>query len=251
LVTVEGGVVVGGRLFSAAVLERIRARVRAEAELTRAALARGVCEWLEWTRPNGKWGEMGCRVALRKLEQRGVLSLPAPRCAIKRGPGPNERRPLIAKTPIDSELKALGPVELVGVTGGRSKWLRLWKEMVSAHHYLGYQPLVGAQLRYLIRCERGWLGAISFSAAAWQLAARDRFIGWSAGARRAHLSLVVCNSRFLLLPWVQVPNLASKVLALVAACVEREWPAAYGLPARAARNVRGPGALYGRLLPGR
>jgi hypothetical protein len=225
---VDGGVEVGGRLFSAAVLERIRTTVREEPELTRAALSRGVCEWLAWKRPNGKWGEMSCRVALLKLAQRGVISLPAPRCTITRRPESTERGAVIVERPIASGLSAVGAVELVRVTGGRSQWSRLWKAMVSTHHYLGYQPLVGAQLRYLIRSECGWLGAISFSAAAWQLAARDRFIGWSAGARRVHLPLVVCNSRFLLLPWVQVPNLASKVLALAAACVRRDWPATYG-----------------------
>lgn len=220
---------IGGREFTPEVLERIRGWVRERPELTRSALARQVCQWLNWKRPDGRWREASCRVALRKLEQRGVLALPVSRRSAVR------RRAVVEPSaesglcpPLEGELKDLGTVELVRVVGHRSLESRLWKEMIAAYHYCGYQPLVGAQMRYLIRCPRGWLGALGFSAAAWHLRERDRWIGWSCQARGVHLQEVVANSRFLLLPQVKVAHLASRVLALASQRLPADWQATYG-----------------------
>lgn len=216
-----------GREFAAEVIVRIRQTVQEEPELSRAALSRLVCQWLNWRQANGKWREMSCRVALRKLAQRQLIVLPAPRHA-RPARQAIDHSPLLAdKEEIACALKGLGPIELVAVQG-QSQESRLWKEMVACHHYAGYQPLVGAQLRYLIRCRKGWLGALGFSAAARQVAARDRYIGWSARARRVHREEVVANSRFLLLPWVKVKNLATKVLALGVKRLAADWHRAYG-----------------------
>ena len=218
---------VGGREFPAEVIARIRQTVQGEPELSRAALSRRVCQWLNWRQPNGKWREMSCRVALRKLAQRQLIVLPPPRHA-RPVRAAIERSALRAdQEEITCELKELGPIELVAVRG-QSQESRLWKEMIAYHHYAGYQPLVGAQLRYLIRCRTGWLGALGFSAAARQVAARDRFIGWSVRARRVHREEVVANSRFLLLPWVKVKNLATTVLALAVKRLTADWQRAYG-----------------------
>jgi hypothetical protein len=221
-------VAAGGREFSVAVLEEIGTWVHARPELTRAALARAVCERLNWKQPNGRWCESSCRVALGKLERRGILQLPAPRrrrvgvkSVVRAGDCGLDSSPMVG------ELKELGQIELVRVAGCRSPEARLWKAMIAAHHYCGYRGLVGAQIRYLIRCQRGWLGALGFSAAAWQLRDRDRFIGWSVRARQAHLHEVVANSRFLLLPWVKVPHLASHVLALASRQLPADWQAIY------------------------
>jgi hypothetical protein len=221
-------VVVGGRELSSEMLDRIRSRVVEQPGLSRVQLARDVCEWLQWKRPNGQWREASCRVALGKLEQRGLLELPQPR---RRGGRPalmpmTPTGQLHPEDPIEASLKQLGAVELILVQ--EPSHSNLWKEMIAAHHYCGYQPLVGAQVRYLIRCRRGWLGALGFSAAAWQLRDRDRFIGWSPQARKAHLQEVVANSRFLLLPWVKVAHLASKVLALASQRLGDDWQGVYG-----------------------
>jgi hypothetical protein len=220
--------VVEGREFPLAVIERIRQTVEEQPELSRAALSRLVCEWLNWRQPNGQWREMSCRMALRKLAHRELITLPAPRHAppVRKAIEPSEL--LREHEKIDCALKELGPIELVPVRGGQSPESRLWKAMVAGHHYAGYQPLVGAQLRYLIRCRQGWLGALGFSAAARQVAARDQFIGWNARARRVHREEVVANSRFLLLPWVQVKNLATKVLALAVKRLAADWQRVYG-----------------------
>ena len=105
---------------------------------------------------------------------------------------------------------------------------RLWNGLIDRYHYLGYRPLPGAQLRYLVESDQGLLGALGFGAAAWKVAARDRWIGWEAPCREAHPGRVLNNARFLILPWVQVKNLASKVLALAAKRIPDDFAARYG-----------------------
>jgi hypothetical protein len=124
------------------------------------------------------------------------------------------------------DLAALGEVELVAVEDDTQS--ALWRTLLERHHPLGSGPLCGAQQRYLIQSPIGWLGALAFSAAAWHLAARDAWIGWCAHARRANLSRVVANSRFLLLPRVAVPNLGSHVLGLAVQRLKADWPRRYG-----------------------
>ena len=103
----------------------------------------------------------------------------------------------------------------------------LWNTLIDKHHYLGYQPLPGAQLRYLIRWQGGLLGAIGWGAAAWKVAPRDQWLGWSAEAREAGLSRVLNNARFLILPWIRCRNLASKVLSLSERRVADDFEARY------------------------
>jgi len=124
------------------------------------------------------------------------------------------------------DLAALWPVELVAVEDDAQS--ALWRTLLERYHPLGSGPWCGAQQRYLIRSPIGWLGALAFSAAAWHLAARDVWIGWSAHARRANLSRVVANSRLLLLPTVEVPNLGSHVLRLAVERIKVDWPRRYG-----------------------
>ena len=105
----------------------------------------------------------------------------------------------------------------------------LWNGLVDRYHYLGYKPLPGAQLRYLIRWDGGVLGAIGFGAAAWKVAPRDRWIGWDAATREKRLGRVLNNARFLVLPWVRVPNLASRVLAMSARQLPEAFERCYGV----------------------
>jgi hypothetical protein len=133
---------------------------------------------------------------------------------------------LISTDPISCPLEELGDLKIVPVNA--SDLSVLWNEVITRHHYLGQASLVGAQKRYLIYSQKGFLGALSFSAAAWAVKSRDDWIGWSSKARQAHLSRVVSNSRFLILPWVRVPHLASKILSLVLKRLPRDWQEAYG-----------------------
>jgi hypothetical protein len=130
---------------------------------------------------------------------------------------------------IRGELAELGEVEVVPVSSRYSGASRVWNGLMETYHYLGRGPLCGAQIRYLVRSPRqGWVGALSFSAATFQLAPRDQWIGWSDKARRANLEKVVCNSRFLIVPSIAVPNLASHVLGLSLARLAKDWQARYG-----------------------
>jgi hypothetical protein len=212
-----------GHEIGEATVERIRNRVREDATLTRTGLSREVAGWLDWRDGRGRLRDMSCRVALLKLARRGAIELPPPRSG-SFAPA-TEVAPATLVT-IDTTLAALGSIELVRVTDRAQA--RTWRALM-AHHPLGAGPLCGAQLRYLVRAGDDDLGALSFSAPARRLAAREEFIGWNDAARGAGLQRVVNNSRFLILPGVKVPNLASHVLALAARRLVRDWQACYGV----------------------
>jgi hypothetical protein len=225
----NGAVVVNGRAFTPELIARINAAVHEHPQWSRAQLSREVCEWLGWCAPNGRVQEMACRVALLRLCEQGHVQLPAARRQVRRAAGcrPAARGELgCAKLDLPSVARLNG-LELVPVHEDKAL-AQQWKQLVEAYHYLGYRPLCGAQMRYLIVCPQGMVGALGFSAAALKVRARDRWIGWSEQARRAHLSYVVCNSRFVIVPQVRVPNLASKVLALAAQRLGADWQARYG-----------------------
>jgi len=218
-----------GQQFSAEVIERIAATVAAEPSISRRELSRRVCEWLQWRDARGRPQQMSCRVALKRLEARGVLQLPAlteaQRCPCRAQRAPPA--PQIA--PFEGSLAQLGRIELVQVRTRHSAAHRLWRGLMHHAHYRGAGALCGAQLRYLIHSEHhGVVGALAFSSAAWRVAARDAAIGWSEAARRALLSRVVNNSRFLIAPQIRVPHLASHVLGLAARVLPEDWQARYG-----------------------
>ena len=219
-----------GQQFTLELMERIEAAAAAEPAVSRRALARQVCEWLEWRSPNGAFKAMSCRSALTTLERRGRLRLSAPHFPPV---GPPKRNAVcdeeLAVAPVATSLAALGAVDLIRVGSRSSSPARGWRSLLERYHPLGSGPLCGAQMRYLIRSARhGGLGALAFSAAAWRLAPRDQWIGWSDAARQAHLSQVVANSRFLIRPEVRVPHLASHVLARCLRQLPRDWAERYG-----------------------
>ena len=172
---------------------------------------------------------MSCRVALSRLHRRGLIQLPPPTQPVPGGKRPRLRGPITMAEPIQCSLRELGSVELVKVRSAESKAARCWNELMGRYHYLGSGPLCGAQLRYLIKSAKGqWLGGLAFSASAWRVKARDQWIGWSDQARKENLHQVVSNSRFLILPWVKVQNLASHVLGQAACRLRADWQERYG-----------------------
>lgn len=222
--------VVCGQSFSREILERIGTMLKEEPQLSRRALSRRVCESLNWRSPNGRLKEMSCRVALGKLAGAGVLELPAarPQPPTRARPVWTEELPELA--PVKASLSELGRIELIVVRSRHSRASRLWRALMARYHYLGAGPLCGGQLRYLVRSERyGIVGAVAFSAAAWRVQARDRFIGWSEAARASNLNALLANSRFLILPQVEVPHLASHVLGLCARRLPGDWTQRYGV----------------------
>ena len=218
-----------GQWFGRDGVERITATVQAEPSISRRALSRRVCEWLGWHGVNGTPRDVSCRKALLELERRGHVHLPAcraqPGCA-RPAPAPREA-PVVAE--VCCSLDELGEVDVSPVSSRHRQLSATWHGVMQAHHYLGPGPLCGAQIRYLVRSAvYGIIGALSFSVAAWRLKRRDTWVGWSDRARRANLDKVVCNSRFLIVPSVQVPNLASHVLSVSVRRLAAVWRARYG-----------------------
>ena len=220
--------VVCSQAFTEETIKQIQATLQVEPTISRRALSRRVCEWLGWKGLNGKWKEMSCRVALLKLHREGIITLPK---VVAHGAFIHKEREDPSLLGIDSlhcSLQKLGGVELILVRSGDRSASRVWNGLMDAYHYLGAGPLCGAQLRYLLQSSsHGWLGGLAFSAAAWHVAARDEWIGWSEVARRENLSQVVCNSRFLIIP--RVPHLASHVLSLAIQRIQEDWGQRYGL----------------------
>jgi hypothetical protein len=186
-----------------------------------------VCQWLNWEGANGKPKEMSCRVALNKLDKRGIISLPPKGNENIFIPRKEWEYPIIA--PLDCSLEEAGGIELIPVSSRFRETSEAWNGLMELYHYLGRGRLCGAQMRYLINNRRhGWLGALAFSAAAWHVQARDKWIGWDETQRRNNLPKVICNSRFLILPQIRIPNLASHVLSLAARRIGKDWQERYG-----------------------
>ncbi len=171
---------------------------------------------------------MSCRVALLRMHRRGEITLPAPRNGNGNGKPLSRQKVILPQQPVrEGSVEELTNLELVGVDSRSDS--ALWNGLMDRYHYLGYAPLPGAQLRYLIRSEEGLLGAIGWGAAAWKVAPRDRWIGWGPKLRESQLNKIVNNARFLLLPWIRCRNLASKVLALSERRVLVDYEERYGV----------------------
>jgi hypothetical protein len=216
-----------GRTFSAEELEMIRELIASDPQLNRNVLSGLVCDRLGWLRPDGRPKDMSCRVAMLRMHRDGRITLPPPQKPTGgRKPPPRltaasaPRETLALSEPALREI-ALQPIE-------DRKDSSLWNELIERYHYLGHEPLPGAQIRYLLRWGSEHLAALGFGASAWKVAPRDSFIDWSAQERERNLHLIVNNARFLILPWVQAPNLASRILSLAAKRLPQDWQIRYG-----------------------
>jgi hypothetical protein len=216
-----------GRTFSAGEIDLMR-RLSAEfSALAVTEIAHTVCELLNWRRPGGGLKGHECRQLLERLEAEGLLKLPA----LRKTGGSGARRPDISMTGIEPGLvegsaRECGPLELVRVEGKKES--RLWREQVERYHYLGCSVPFGAQLRYWVRNHQRELACLLWTSPAWKMQARDAWIGWSDRQRQRNLQAIVNNSRFLILPWVRVKGLASKILGLSARQMPKDWEFRYG-----------------------
>jgi hypothetical protein len=218
-------VIICGRDFSPALIERLN---ECRDDLSRRALSRQLCQWLDWKGPSGEWQTTNARIAIRKLERCGWVKRPT---QVRPFPGKNKAKPVRPRArelpPISGSLAQIGPAELILVGNRHSPAGRQCRQLLESFHPLGAR-LCGSQLRYLISCPQGIAGVVCFSAAARRLRARDEWIGWSDIARAENLHRIVNNSRFLIRPGVQVKNLASHVLALAAKRLPQDWEQRYG-----------------------
>jgi hypothetical protein len=224
-----------GREFSSANLELIRQITTDFAGLGITEIARTACELIEWKRPSGGLKNAECRRLIEHLAGQGWLRLPERRGA--GAPGPR-RAPRTETGEPQAEIHGsageFAPLRLEVVRGGpadRGGDHALFKELLDRYHYLGYRAPFGASLRYLVRSQRApekVLACLLWSSPAWRMAAREAWVGWSDQERARNLQLVVNNSRFLILPWVRVKGLASKILAACARQLPDDWEKLYG-----------------------
>ncbi|MBI1746897.1 MAG: DUF4338 domain-containing protein [Acidobacteria bacterium] len=221
-----------GRTFALEELEMIAEVVLQCAGLSVTEISRTVCELLEWKRPTGRLKNHECRLMLERLEQQGHLRLPPVRALGGRGPRRVTRSKASDVQPeIVGSAGAFEPLRLEVVEPGPTGTSQLWRELIDRYHYLGYRVPVGATLRYLVRsgpCSDQVLACMLWSSPAWKMAARDRWIGWTPEQRARNLPWIVNNSRFLILPWVRVKGLASKILSHCARRLPDDWETRYG-----------------------
>src|SRR4030067_661495 len=218
-----------GQEFSEEIRLRIQQVIDANPEMSQTKLSRIVCQWLNWKSPNGKLKEMSCRVALRRLEKRGLVRLPAGRRKREIPSKEYDEILSIDKLSVECGLRDIGKIEIIRISGKDKAESRIWRGMMEKYHYLGSGPLCGAQIRYLIKSGKyGYVGGFSFSGAAWRIRPRDEWIRWNDETRESNLHLVVSNSRFLIIPGVRVKNLASHALSLVVKRLREDWMEQYG-----------------------
>jgi hypothetical protein len=199
-------------------------------QLSRYALSKKVCEAWQWKQANGALCDMVCRGLLLLLHRAGAIQLPLPRCPSYNRPEGWERPELIVPDdrPVCGPLRELAPLEFQQVR--RTPQEPLFNSFLEQYHYLKYQQPVGEHLKFLVYAKGRAIACLTWSSAVRHLASRDSFIGWSPETRKRNLHLLAYNSRFLLLPWVAVPCLASHILGRMAQLVPRAWQELYAHP---------------------
>jgi len=213
-----------GRRFTRRQLIEVQETVETFKNLSRKELTLTICEHLDWKNPAGKLKIHSCSDMLTRLEAEGILTLPAKKKqkAYTRSVQAFKESPDMSA--INETLDAIGPITLQPVASKEDR--KLWKTYIQTYHYLGYKHPVGSSLGYFIVSEakQQKLGCLLFSAsAAWALAPRDEWIGWEKKHRQKLLHLIVSNDRFLIFPWINVPNLASHVLSLTVKRIGNDW----------------------------
>jgi hypothetical protein len=234
-----------GRMLSAEDVAFVRALIAAHPEASRRALSKKLCQAWGWVQPNGQLRDMVCRSLMLELHRGGFIELPAVRCrppnnVVARRKPP---APALDSKPSRTTLAAVSPVSIHAVRGTSQE--ALFGALIEAHHYLGYTPPVGEHLKYLVYAENRPIACLLWTSAVRHLGPRDRFIGWSPQARRRNLHLLAYNSRFLILPWVEVPHLASHLLGRIAKRLPGEWRRVYGHGVHYLETFVDPGRFRG------
>ncbi len=223
--------VIQGRNITAAEIGLIRDLMAEHRDWGRTRLSEELCCRWNWRNAQGRIKDMAARTMLLKLERRGCIELPA-RQRPSSNRFRNRRVPVVEHTgePIRGSLSDLRPLS-VSVVAPRSAELALFNGLLARQHYLGHRNTVGENLRYLVRDRQARPVACAlFGSAAWKCAARDAFLGWERAAREHNLQWITNNTRFLVLPWVEVPHLASHVLGAIARRIRIDWQDKYGHP---------------------
>jgi len=234
-----------GRAVTAAEVAFIRELVARSPGASRRRLSQHLCTAWGWVQPNGVLRDMVCRGLMLALARAGHLALPPvrrrPRNPLARRARP---RPVeVDRTPLRTSLRGLGALAFRQVR--RTAEEPMFNGLVDAHHYLGYTHPVGEQLKFLVSAGARPIACFAWSSAPRHLGPRDRYLGWSAPARRQNVRFVAYNSRYLIVPWVQVPHLASHLLGQMVRRLSAEWERVYGHPVYFAETFVDPQRFRG------
>lgn len=224
----EQELIVRRRWIGPVELDRIRHLIVEEGHRGRSHISSRLCEIWDWRQANGHYRQIACRDLLRRLQAEGLIQLP-PMLKPARRAGYINRVPtpeLLDRVPLQGWLGAVRPQITLELVQGREQ-TQWFNRLIGAYHYLGYQQPTGAQLKYLACYERHPVACLSFGPAAFKIAPRDHFIGWTHSLRQERLFWLVNNDRFLILPWVQVRGLASFLLSQCLRRLRADWPAIY------------------------
>jgi len=226
----ETTMTVQGRVVTPGDIQLIRRLRKENPDWHRTRLSKELCIIWNWCASNDQYKDMACRSLLLKLEKLGHITLP-PRINQVNNPLRNRsiQYVLHQKLPIQAKLKALAPIQIEPVQNLEQE--ALFKTLIALYHYLGYCGTVGENMKYIASDhEANPLACLLFGSAAWKIAPRDAFIGWDAKTRKRNLHLISNNMRFLILPWVRVPHLASHILGRIAKQISTDWINKYGHP---------------------
>jgi hypothetical protein len=220
-----------GRTISDEDIASIRRIIAQNPGASRRKLSTLVCQAWEWRQANGAWRDMVCRGLMLALHRAGHIELPAKKFSPP-NPLAQRSRPACERVadnrPLGGPLSALMPLCIRQVR--RTEQEGLFNGLLDRHHYLGYSQPVGEHLKYLVYAGERPVACLAWSSAPWHMGPRDRFIGWTPTVRRGNLHLLAYNTRFLILPWVRVPHLASHILGQMARRLSADWERLYGHP---------------------
>jgi len=234
-----------GRAVTAEDIVFIRDLIAQHPDLSRRRLSAKLCEAWQWKQANGALRDMVCRGLLLMLHRAGEIELPPAR-QIPLNPFERRQQPAVIPvdmTPLIGGLSRIRPIKLRQVR--RTAEEPLFNSLIEHHHYLGYEQPVGEHLKYIVWAQGRPIACLAWSSAPRHLGSRDRYIGWGAEARRRNIRFIAYNTRFLIVPWVQVPHLASHVLGCVALTLSRDWEKMYGHPVYFAETFIDPGRFRG------
>jgi hypothetical protein len=216
-----------GKVFEQREIDEIREVIAAHRERSRWFISRELCRRWGWTQPNGILKDIICRGLLLHLEGQGFIELP-PRGKIPPYHLSPHKKPAnvqVDQTPIECKLSDLRPIELLQVR--RTPLQQLYNSLIEQYHYLGYTRPVGEHLEYIAWSHGRPVACLGWCSAPRHIGCRDRYLGWTKEQRIKNLYRIIINTRYLILPWVQVPHLASHLLGLMARRISRDWQEIY------------------------
>lgn len=232
MLTMKDIMVKQGRRITPGDIQLIKQLLADNPAWNRTRLSKELCRIWQWRKPNGQIKDIACRSLLLKLEKEGCIVLPQRQTKWTRRVRKKPPIPSIPhlKKEVSGGLKTLLPIEIVRVRQP-SDDNALFECFLSRYHYLGYKRTVGESMKYLIHSSGGRpLACILFGSAAWKTQPRDTFIGWDRQTREKNLGYLTNNMRFLILPWVKIPHLASHILSRISRRISLDWITRYGHP---------------------